>query len=208
MTKVLAQGAQEPLGRCSLNLHQDAPAMPTSQELHKIVALRPMIQANLFLLLDALTHVNLLATRRVFLGKQRYDVIFKWDREPYVEDDYKSNGDLGIAGLVRGVIKALEAQGRGFAHGHEEVHSDPCTKAIDLIMLFCGVTEHANTEERLESWMRGHRHACLSDACTKQYDSAVESARQLGYGDLKEVCTAEERKSEARWRMRRRWEAT
>ena len=46
MTKVLAQGAQEPLGRSSLNLHQDAPPMPTSQDMHTIVVLRPMIQAN------------------------------------------------------------------------------------------------------------------------------------------------------------------
>ena len=61
-------------------------------------------------------------------------------------------------------------------------------------MLFVGVTEHAHIKERLESWMVRHRHACLSDACTKQYDSAVESARQLGYGDLKEVFTAVERK--------------
>ena len=159
MTKVLAHGAQEPLGRSPLNLHQDAPPMPTSQDMHKIVALRPMIQANLFLLLDALTHVNLLATRRVFLGKRRYDATFKWAREPYVEDEYKSNGDLGIAGLVRGVIKALEAQGRGFAHGHEKVHSEPSTKAIDLIVLFDGVTEHANIKERLERWMVRHRHA-------------------------------------------------
>ena len=88
--------------------------------MRKIVALRPMIQANLFLLLDALAHAHLLATRRIFLGKQRYDANFKWAREPYCEDDYKSNGDLGIAGLVRGVIKAFEAQGRGFAHGHEK----------------------------------------------------------------------------------------
>ena len=91
--------------------------MPTSQDMHKIVALRPMIQADLFLLLDALTHVNLLATMRVYLGKQRYDANFKWDREPYVEDDYKSNGDLGIAALVRGVITALEAQGEDLRVG-------------------------------------------------------------------------------------------
>ena len=44
------------------------------------------------------------------------------------------------------------------------------------------------------AWMDAHRQACLRDAATKQYDSAVESARQFGCPDLKEVFTAEEKK--------------
>ena len=42
--------------------------------------------------------------------------------------------------------------------------------------------------------MKRHRAAVLQDACTKQYDCAVEAARQVGHGELKEVFTAEERK--------------
>ena len=42
--------------------------------------------------------------------------------------------------------------------------------------------------------MKRHRAAVLQDACTKQYDSAVEAARQFGHGELKGVFTAEERK--------------
>ena len=68
LTQVLAQGAFEPLGRRPLNILLDSPQMPTSQEMHKIVAARPMVQANLFLLLDAITHHNILCARRVFLG--------------------------------------------------------------------------------------------------------------------------------------------
>ena len=48
LTKVLAQGAFEPLGWRPLDILQDSPPMPTSQEMHKIVAARPMVQANLF----------------------------------------------------------------------------------------------------------------------------------------------------------------
>ena len=73
LTQVLAQGAFEPLGWRPLNILQDSPPMPTSQEMHKIVATRPMVQANLFLLLDAITHQNLLCVRRSFLGKWKYD---------------------------------------------------------------------------------------------------------------------------------------
>ena len=132
LTKVLAQGAHEPLGDRPLNLFQDAPPMPTSQEMHRIVAAAPMVQANLFLLLDTLVHNHLLGARRVFLGKKKYDSNYRWEHEPYVEDDFSSSGTVGLAGCVRALIKALEAQGRGFAHGHEKAHSEPITKVMGL----------------------------------------------------------------------------
>jgi hypothetical protein len=121
-----------------------------------------------------------------------------------------------VAALLRALIKALEAQGRGFAHGHEKLHSEPRTKAIDIIQLFLGcrgagaaehkrgsgAAEHVHefgsaehlTEETLMSWMSAHREACLRDAATKQYDSAVESAKQFGCPELQEVFTADEKK--------------
>ena len=214
LTQVLAQGAFEPLGRRPLNILQDSPPMPTSQEMHKIVASRPMVQAKLFLHVDAISHQNLLCVRRSFLGRLNYGPCYRWRDEPFVEDDFASNGDFGVAALVRALIKALEAQGRGFAHGHEKLHSEPRTKAIDIIRLFlgcrgtgaaehgqgsgdadhghgCGAAEHI-AEETLTAWMDAHRKACLRDAATKQYDSAVESAKQFGCSELQEVFTSEE----------------
>ena len=67
LNQVIAQGAFEPLGRRPLNILQDSPPMPTSQEMHKIAATRPMVQANLFLFLDAISHQNLVCARNVFL---------------------------------------------------------------------------------------------------------------------------------------------
>ena len=104
------------------------------------------------------------------------------------------------------LIKALEAQGRGFTHGHEKLHSEPRTKAIDIIQLFLGCrcadaaeqdqdsteTDHV-AEKKLTAWMDAHRKASLQDAATKQYDSAVESAKQFGCSELPEVFTAEEK---------------
>ena len=176
--------------------------MPCSQEMHKIVAARPMVQANLFLFLDAITHQNLLCARRVFLGRRKYDPCSRWSNEPLVEDDYASSGDFGISAFVRALIKALEAQGRGFAHGHEKHHSEPQTKAIDLVMLFMGAgdrhsvaTEHrSDWDAKLNAWMAKHRDAHLRDATTKQFDCAVESARQFGCAALKEVFTEDEKK--------------
>ena len=112
--------------------------MPTSQEMHNIVATRPMVQAKLFLHLDAITHQNLLCVRRAFLGKRKNGPCYKWCDELAVEDDFASSGDFGVAALIHALIKALEAQGRGFAHGHEKHHSEPRTKAIDIIQLLVG----------------------------------------------------------------------
>jgi hypothetical protein len=70
LTQVLAQGAFEPLGMRPLDILQEQPLMPTSQEMHKIVATRPMVQAKLSRHLDAITHQNLLCVRRAFLGKK------------------------------------------------------------------------------------------------------------------------------------------
>ena len=176
--------------------------MPTSQEMHKIVATRPMVQANLFLFLDAVSHQNLVCARRVFLGRQKYDPCYTWFNEPDVEDDFTSTGDLGISAFLRALIKVLEAQGRGFAHGHEKHHSEPRTKAIDLIASFLGDDSHASgaadhgvdRDGKLQMWMATHREAHLFDAATKHFYCAAESARQFGCRDLKEVFTADEKK--------------
>lgn len=53
LTQVLAHGASEPLDWRPLNISQDSPPMATSQTMHKIVSTRPMVQAKLFLHLDA-----------------------------------------------------------------------------------------------------------------------------------------------------------
>ena len=41
--------------------------------------------------------------------------------------------------------------------------------------------------------MDAHRKATLQEAGAKQYDSAVESAKQFGCSELREVFTAEEK---------------
>ena len=156
----------------------------------------------------------------------KYDPCFKWSDKPAVEDDFASSGDFGVAAFICSLIKALEAQSRGFAQGHEKHHSEPRTKAIDIIHLFlgcrgsAGAAEHGQdsseaehghgngaaenvAEETLTVWMGAHRKASLQDAATKQYDSAVESAKQFGCSELPEVFTAEEKTTmQTRWRRR------
>ena len=182
LTVLLSKGATEPLGETSYNLLQDSPPLPTSQEMHKMVAARPTIQAKLFLLLDALTHMHLQCCRSARLGRRKYDVTSRFAGEPPVEDDF-AGYDLGTASFLRALIKSLEARGRGFAHGHEKDHSVPLTTVEMLMRLLFDshASERATSlEQMLQTWQQQHREACLDDASTKQYDSAAESARQFG----------------------------
>ena len=74
----------------------------------------------------------------------------------------------------------MEAQGRGFTHGHEKIISVLRTRAARLKHLFtkAAATEHG--EDELSRWCQQARQAVLQAACTLQYDSAVFTSTQLG----------------------------
>ena len=104
-----------------------------------------------------------------------------------------------MSAFARLVIREPEAQGRGFAHGHEKNHIEPRVKASVIIQLLLGCSGSGDVqpghskEDILNVWMDALRRACLSDAATKQFASAVESARQFGCTEQREVFTAEEK---------------
>ena len=53
-------------------------------------------------------------------------------------------------------MRAVEAQGRGFAHGHEKLYSELNTKAIDIIQLFLGCRSISATEHEGEFGSEDH----------------------------------------------------
>ena len=59
ITAVLMNGAGEPLGKREVNLLDNEPHMPTLQAMHRALAKHPMLQVDLFLLLDDLVHTEL-----------------------------------------------------------------------------------------------------------------------------------------------------
>ena len=132
ITATLMNGPGEPLGKREVNLLDNVPNMPTLQAMHRALAKHPMLQVELFLLLDELVHSEL-CCMNVFIGKRRYgeDLL-----EPSREDDFATTGQVGIAQLPRSALKPLEAQGRGFTHGHEKIISVPRTRAARLKHLF------------------------------------------------------------------------
>ena len=111
------------------------------------------------------------------MGRTKYGM--RHAVEPVREDDFASTGEIGIAHFVRAALKPLEAQGRGFSHGHEKVISVPRTRAARLKQLFIATpTEHCKDE--LTKWCEDARDAVLRAASTLQYDSAVLPGAQLG----------------------------
>ena len=71
------------------------------------------------------------------------------------------------------MLEPLEAQGRGFAHGHKKITGVPCSRAATLRQWF------AKEDAELKAFMVKLRRDVLCAAETLQYDSATELARQL-----------------------------
>ena len=189
ITVTLMNGAGQPLGKREVNLLHSVPCMPTLQAMHRALAKHPMLQVRLFLLMDELVHSELLCMK-AFIGKTKYG---HRDAEPAREDDFASTGQIGIAEIPRSALKPLEAQGRGFTHGHEKVISVPRTRAARLKQLFAAnATERG--EDELTQWCRQTRDAVLRAACTLQYDSAVLTGTQLGVTLRPEPFTPQQQK--------------
>ena len=190
ITVTLMNGAGEPLGKREVNLLDDEPDMPTLRTMHRALAKHPMLQVELFLLMDKLVHTELLCMN-AFIGEYRYcgDC-----RVPPQEDDFASTLQIGIAEFPRSALKPLEAQGRGFTHGHEKIISVPRMRAARLKELFMKSTSGKEPTDELAIWCRKAREAVLQAASMMQYDSAVYTGRQLGVELRPEPFTARQQK--------------
>ena len=144
ITAVLMNGAGEPLGQHKINLLDNEPQMPTLQAMHRAVAKHPMLQVEVFLLLDDLVHTEL-CCMSAFIGERRYGQ----RNRPSQEDDFATTGEHGIAQFPRSALKPLEGQGRGFAHGHEKIISVPRTSAARLKRLFTRAAATQDGEDEL-----------------------------------------------------------
>ena len=96
--------------------------MPTLQQMHRNTAASPRSTAKLFLLMEELSYRHLYRVDRAWLGN--FKLTSPAGRTAR-EDDVASNGLRGLADFVTALFKCIEAQARGFAHGHGKVHSIP-----------------------------------------------------------------------------------
>ena len=115
------------------------------------------------------------------------------DAEPDKEDDFATAGEIGVAEIPRSALKPLEAQGRGFTHGHEKRISAPRPRAARLKQLFAAdATEHG--EDELTKWCQKTRDAVLRAASAFQYDSAVLPGAELGVALRPEPSTSQQQR--------------
>ena len=117
------------VGSQRVDLFEDAPSMPTLQQMHRIVSKHPAIQARLFLLMEQLTITELLCCSKVGIGRHGMGSLDPQMSPVQFEDDYISNGSPGLANFATSLLAPLEAQGRGFSHDHKKVMGVPNSRA-------------------------------------------------------------------------------
>ena len=100
------------------------PCMPTLQDMHKLVARSPRSTAKFFLLMEELTYRHLYGIDRIKIGHHVVQpVANSHDRD----DGWASSSVPALAGFSVAAFEPLEAQGRGFEHGHRKISGRPGT---------------------------------------------------------------------------------
>ena len=142
------------------------PPMPPLRRMHEIVAADPRAQAKFFLLMSELHYRHIIGVERLHIGR----VTLARPRRPLHDGIAASLQPCVTPGTID-LQAPLEAQGRGFTHGHGKGHSilGPNLKWL---------REAVSTG--FTPAVRRVRDAILSMAATVQYDSARESGRQMG----------------------------
>ena len=102
--------------------------------MHRIVTAHPTIQAKLFLLLEHVLMTEMLCIHGAFIG--RAAMTSGLPSVHTFEDDYASSGEPGLASFATCQLGPLEAQGRGFTHGHKKVMGAPRTAEAKLRHVF------------------------------------------------------------------------
>ena len=165
--------------------------MPTLQQMHRKIAASPRSTAKLFLLLEELSYRHLYRVDRAHLGNFHIPFPYGFLNR---EDDLVSNDLRGLADFVAAVFKCLEAQARGFAHGHGKVHIIPdgttgllqCLgEVLQEIKAFQDASSGPHlVEETVESIvaarMSTYNERLIANAITRQYESALLPAKQVG----------------------------
>ncbi len=176
--------------------------MPTLQQMHQKTAASPRSTAKLFLLMEELSYRHLYRVDPAHLGNFKLQSPLGYSDK---EDDFASNCLRGLADFVTALFKCIEAQARGFAHGHGKVHSIPdgtkgLLQCLEDVKREIEMLQHSSggahpvgdgtgggvhpAEEVVESIvpasMDSYNQRFIASASTRQYESAILPAKQLG----------------------------
>ena len=75
----------------------------------------------------------MLGIGRYSVGSHRNSQVINFH---YIEDDYCSSAELGLAGFAVNELEPCEAQARGFTRGHRKVYGVPEPAGPELLQQF------------------------------------------------------------------------
>jgi len=147
-------------------LASSEPHMPSLRRMHEIVAADPRAQCKFFLLMSELHYRFNIGVERLHIGRSTLARPLR-----PIHDEVASSLQPCIAPGTTDVQAPLEAQGRGFTHGHGKGHSviGPTLKWLRNAVLL-GLT----------TCVQALRQGLLGTAATVQQDAARETAQQMG----------------------------
>ena len=102
-------------------------------------------------------------------------------------DDYASSGFRGLVDFVQALIKIIEAQARGFAHGHGKIHSQPngtqdilkcleeVAQEIDALKQTSGAAQPTEDDvcAMVDAKMKSYNDRLIASASTRQYQHCL-----------------------------------
>ena len=162
------------------------PVMPTLQQMHRMTAESPRSTSKQFLLMEELSLRHIYGIGRIRLGN--FVVRPPVDHHAF-EDDFASSGARGVVDYVLAALKVIEAQMRGYAHGHAKTHSVPnghdeqqriMERFVSQVAALGDDVDKAKIDELAKAATEAYNDKVMSSACTRQYESDVLPARQLG----------------------------
>mgnify|MGYP000409004545 CR=1 FL=1 len=156
------------------------PRMPPLRRMHEIVAADPRAQAKFFLLMSELHYRYNVGIERLHIGR----ATMAKPRCP-VHDECATSLQPCVAPGTMDLQAPLEAQGRGFCHGHGKGHSclGPTMRWLRRSIV-----------SGFSSAVAAIRGALLDTASTVQYDAARGPGRQLGIELRAEPFTARQQR--------------
>ena len=127
--------------KCTLT--DDAPDLPSLQQMHQLIAESPRAQAKFFLLMDDIADVYFMGMDYSFVGRHHVQQSF---HHKFREDTLASTAIPSLGGYGVAELEPFESQARGFEHGHRKkyaipkVRDVPCQTAMDCAGWWFGHT--------------------------------------------------------------------
>ena len=167
-------------------LTDDAPSMPSLQQMHQMIAQSPRAQAKFFLLMDDIADIYFMGMDDSYIGRHQVQQSFP---HKYREDNLASTAIPSLGGYGVAELEPFEAQGRGFQHGHRKKYAIPKTREREIVDMF-----RNNDSAELHNLFQDLKVALIRCAETLQYEASTLPAKQMGQTVLPEKFTMKQQR--------------